>query len=59
MGDIPKQRRRHKGFQTISDSSVTASNSFSGSDSDSRGLNSLANSDSDDEENEDLGPNYL
>lgn len=59
MGDIPKQRRRHKGFQTISDSSVTASNSFSGSDSDSRGLNSSANSDSGDEEKEDLDPNYL
>lgn len=59
MGDIPKRRRRHKGSQTISDSSVTASNSFNGSDSDSRGLNSSANSDYSDEEKEDLGPNYL
>ena len=59
MRDIPKRRRRHRGSQTIFDSSVITFDSFSGLDSDSRGSKSLANSDSGDEEKEDLSPNYL
>jgi len=59
MRDIPKRRRRHRGSQTISDSSVITFDSFSGLDSDSRGSNSSANSDFGDEEKEDLSPDYL